>query len=109
MLAEINGLADALQWRTEDALREFGGHYVEYGRSGCSILADSQYLIRNYDSHPGSYEGRYMIYQPTDTGYAVIGPSMQITGRIDGINEKVSQWAITLLIELVQGMVLFVI
>lgn len=38
MIAEIYGLADALQWRMEDALREFGGHYVEYGRSGCSIL-----------------------------------------------------------------------
>lgn len=88
MLAEIHGLADALQWKIEDALREFGGHYVEYGRSGCSILAGTRYLIRNYDSHPGSYEGRYMIYQPTDTGYAVIGPSMQITGRIDGMNEK---------------------
>lgn len=88
MLAEINGLADALHWKLKDALREFGGHYVEYARSGCSILAGSNYLIRNYDSHPGSYEGRYMIYQPTDTGYAVIGPSMQITGRIDGMNEK---------------------
>ncbi|MDL4843201.1 C45 family autoproteolytic acyltransferase/hydolase [Aquibacillus rhizosphaerae] len=88
MLDEIQGLADALNWKMEDALREFGGYYVDYGRSGCSILTESDFLIRNYDSHPAGYEGRYLIYQPTDTGYAVIGPSMQITGRIDGMNEK---------------------
>lgn len=88
MLDELQGLADALNWTMEDALREFGGYYVDYGESGCSILTGSEFIIRNYDSHPGYYEGRYVIYQPTDTGYATIGPSMQITGRTDGMNEK---------------------
>ncbi|MEK3886462.1 C45 family peptidase [Bacillus sp. FSL K6-3431] len=88
MLDELHGLADALNWTMEDALRDFGGYYVEYEKSGCSILTGSEFLIRNYDSHPGYYEGRYTIYNPTDTGYAVIGPSMQITGRTDGMNEK---------------------
>ncbi|WP_313894027.1 C45 family peptidase [Psychrobacillus sp.] len=88
MLDELQGLADALNWTMEDALREFGGYYVEYEKSGCSILTGSEFIIRNYDSHPGYYEGRYMIYQPTDSGYATIGPSMQITGRTDGMNEK---------------------
>lgn len=85
---ELHGLADALSINIEDAIRQFGGYYYEYGRSGCSIFTDSDYLVRNYDNAPISYEGRYMLYHPTDQGYAVIGPSMQITGRTDGMNEK---------------------
>lgn len=88
MLDELRGLADSLDWTMKKALTEFGGYYVEYERSGCSILTDSAFMVRNYDSHPAYYEGRYVIYQPTDGGYATIGPSMQITGRTDGMNEK---------------------
>jgi predicted choloylglycine hydrolase len=85
---ELNGLADSLKWNMADAIREFGGYYLEYGKSGCSIFTGIDYMIRNYDNDPLSYEGRYILYQPTDQGYAIIGPSMQITGRTDGINEK---------------------
>src|SRR5690625_5187762 len=88
MLDELRGLADSLGWAMEKTLTEFGGYYVEYERSGCSILTDSTFMVRNYDSRPAYYEGRYVIYQPTDEGYETIGPSMQITGRTDGMNEK---------------------
>src|SRR5690625_2380813 len=88
MLDELKGLADSLGWTMEKTLTEFGGYYVEYERSGCSILTVTEFMVRNYDSHPAYYEGRYVIYQPTDGGYATIGPSMQITGRTDGMNEK---------------------
>lgn len=88
MLNELQGLSDALGWTMTDAFREFGGLYAEYERSGCSILTGSDFMIRNYDANPAYYEGRYMIYKPTDGGYASIGPSMQVTGRTDGMNEK---------------------
>jgi predicted choloylglycine hydrolase len=85
---ELLGLADALEWKMEDVLREFGGYRLHYMRSGCSIFTGTDYMIRNYDYHPKTYEGRYMVFQPSDQGYATIGPSQRITGRMDGMNEK---------------------
>ncbi|WP_433746938.1 C45 family autoproteolytic acyltransferase/hydolase [Falsibacillus pallidus] len=85
---ELLGLQDALEWPMQQVLQEFGGYRVEYNRSGCSILTGEDYLIRNYDYHPKTYEGRYVLYQPTDgKGYAMIGPSQRGTGRMDGMNE----------------------
>src|SRR5690606_8666747 len=71
---EIEGLADALQMSIHDAIVEFGGYYLEYGKSGCSIFTGKDYMIRNYDNHPASYEGRYIFFQPTSGGYATVGP-----------------------------------
>lgn len=85
---ELLGLQEALEWEMEDVLQEFGGYRLEYMRSGCSIFTGADYMIRNYDYHPKTYEGRYTVFQPTDQGYAVIGPSQRITGRMDGMNEK---------------------
>lgn len=88
VLDEIQGLADALELDITEAFKKFGGYYLELTRSGCSIFTDNEFFVRNYDSHPRGYEGRYIFYQPTDRGYAFMGPTMQITGRIDGMNEK---------------------
>ncbi|MBB6451065.1 putative choloylglycine hydrolase [Geomicrobium halophilum] len=85
---ELLGLQDALEWPIERVLQEFGGYRLNINRSGCSILAGENYFIRNYDYHPKTYDGRYLLYQPTDQGYAMIGPSQRITGRMDGMNEK---------------------
>ncbi|MBS4175565.1 C45 family peptidase [Bacillus sp. FJAT-49736] len=84
---ELLGLQEALKWPMERVLREFGGYRLDYVRSGCSILTGDYYLIRNYDYHPKTYEGRYVFFQPTDQGYAMVGPSQRVTGRMDGMNE----------------------
>jgi hypothetical protein len=88
LIDEIYGLRDALHISTEEAVRHFAGYYIEVNKSGCSIMNGSNFFVRNYDSHPDSYEGRFVMYQPTDGGYRSMGPSMQVTGRTDGINEK---------------------
>ncbi|WP_026695152.1 C45 family autoproteolytic acyltransferase/hydolase [Peribacillus kribbensis] len=85
---ELLGLRDALEWPMEKVLQEFGGYRLDYVKSGCSILTGEDYLIRNYDYHPKTYEGRYTFFQPSDGGYAMIGPSQRVTGRMDGMNEK---------------------
>src|SRR5690625_4477752 len=69
MLDELKGLADSLGWTMEKALTEFGGYYGEYERSGCTILTDSKYMVRNYDSNLAYYEERYVIFLPTYRGY----------------------------------------
>ncbi|MFD1706872.1 C45 family autoproteolytic acyltransferase/hydrolase [Siminovitchia sediminis] len=85
---ELLGLQEALEWPIERVLTEFGGYRLEIPRSGCSIVTGDGYMIRNYDYHPKTYEGRYVFFQPKQHGYATVGPSQRITGRSDGLNEK---------------------
>lgn len=85
---EMEGFRDALGWPMERVLLEFCGYRLDIDKSGCSIYVGNDYLIRNYDYHPKTYDGRYTIFKPTDGGNAIIGPSQRGTGRMDGMNEK---------------------
>lgn len=85
---ELIGLSDGLKMPLDQVLRDFGGYRVPSPRGGCSTIVTNEYIVRNYDYHPKTYEGRYVFYQPTDQGYATIGPSQRIVGRMDGMNEQ---------------------
>ncbi|MFC4404130.1 C45 family autoproteolytic acyltransferase/hydolase [Gracilibacillus xinjiangensis] len=85
---ELTGLQEALQWPMEKVLLEFGGYRLRVQKSGCSIMIGNDYMIRNYDYHPKTYDGRFILYHPSDGGLATIGVSQRVTGRCDGMNEK---------------------
>lgn len=87
LIDELQGLADSLKLDLQTAFLYFSGYFAA-PKSGCSIFIGDQYFVRNYDNSPTSYDGRLVLFQPTENGYASIGPSMLVTGRTDGINEK---------------------
>src|SRR5699024_12238 len=84
LIDEIQGLSDALKMPLDDAYKYFGGYYLEQVRSGCSIYTNEDFFIRNYDSHPRSYDGLFIFYKRNDVGYANMGPAIRITVRSDG-------------------------
>ncbi|MCA1023213.1 C45 family autoproteolytic acyltransferase/hydolase [Halobacillus litoralis] len=83
---ELRGLSEGLEWPLDETVHEYSGWQQEWDRSGCSILLGDDYMIRNYDYHPRTYEGRFLLYQP-ERGTASIGPGQRIIGRTDGMNE----------------------
>ena len=48
------------------------GHYrfTDLKESGCTVFQGKDFMVRNYDYHPpATYDGRYLLYQPTDSGF----------------------------------------
>ena len=87
MWEEFEGLAESLGWSLYDVVHEYSGFQADDVNSGCSALMNNGVFARNYDYHPKTYEGRLLLWQP-DHGYASIGISGRLIGRIDGMNEK---------------------
>ncbi|WP_226579135.1 C45 family autoproteolytic acyltransferase/hydolase [Halobacillus litoralis] len=83
---EIKGLAEGLQWPVQEVIHEYSGWQQDWENSGCSILTGDRFFARNYDYHPKTYEGRFLLFQPS-SGTATIGPGQRIIGRTDGMNE----------------------
>ncbi|OMP67572.1 C45 family autoproteolytic acyltransferase/hydolase [Domibacillus epiphyticus] len=87
MWEEFEGMAEALGWTLYDVIHEYSGFQLDDVNSGCSAMMQNGLFARNYDFHPKTYEGRLLLWQP-DHGYASIGISGRMVGRIDGMNEK---------------------
>ncbi|WP_110113206.1 C45 family peptidase [Bacillus sp. CGMCC 1.16541] len=71
----------------EDVAHEYSGYQQQWKKSGCSALMQHGYYVRNYDYHPKTYEGRFLLWKPK-SAYASIGFATRMIGRIDGMNEK---------------------
>ncbi len=84
---ELLGLQAVLKMDMTQIIQNFG-HYRVYAKpSGCSVFTTENFLVRNYDYHPATYDGRFTFFQPNDSGYATMAPVSRITGRMDGMNE----------------------
>lgn len=85
---ELIGMQDVLNLPTKQIILNFGHYrFTDLKESGCTVFKGQDYLLRNYDYHPSTYDGRYLLYKPNDSGLAQIGPTSRVTGRMDGMNE----------------------
>ncbi|GEN85959.1 C45 family autoproteolytic acyltransferase/hydolase [Oceanobacillus sojae] len=87
LLKEIEGLAAGMGININTAIKLFGGYNMQMPSMGCTTLANDSFYVRNYDFNDELYDARLVLIRP-DNGYASIGFSQQITGRLDGMNEK---------------------
>lgn len=87
LIEEIQGIADGLDWSLQDVMHEYGGYQQSWHKSGCSAIMTNGIYGRNYDYHPKTYDGRFVLWQP-NKGFAHIGFAQRMIGRMDGMNEK---------------------
>ncbi|MHA6252554.1 C45 family autoproteolytic acyltransferase/hydolase [Oceanobacillus sp. CAU 1775] len=86
-LQELTGLAEGAKINKETAIQLFSGYNVVMPPMGCSTYANETFYVRNYDFSDQLYDAR-LVFQKPETGYASVGFSQQILGRLDGMNEK---------------------
>ncbi|WP_040982814.1 acyl-CoA--6-aminopenicillanic acid acyltransferase [Oceanobacillus jeddahense] len=84
---EIEGLAVGMEVDINTAMQLFGGYDIQMPSMGCTTFAGNSFYVRNYDFNDKLYDARLVLSKP-DQGYASIGFSQHITGRLDGMNEK---------------------
>lgn len=87
LLEELKGLAAGLELSLNRIIGAFSGYDVPFPEMGCSALMKDSYYVRNYDFSPDLYDARLVFSQP-NKGFASVGFSQQIIGRLDGMNEK---------------------
>lgn len=86
-LRELTGLSEGFVMKEETIVKLFSGYNVDMPAMGCSAYANENYYVRNYDFSNQLYDAR-LIFQKPMSGYASVGFSQQILGRLDGMNER---------------------
>lgn len=87
ILLELQGLADGLEMDLDAIIKCYSGYDVVFPEMGCTALVHDGYYVRNYDFSPELYDARLVFCNPKG-GYASVGFSQQVIGRLDGMNEK---------------------
>lgn len=86
-LQELGGLARGAGIGMKTAIQLFSCYNVVTPPMGCSTYANNTYYVRNYDFSDTLYDARFVFQKPA-SGYASVGFSHQILGRLDGMNER---------------------
>ncbi|MER1987480.1 MAG: C45 family peptidase [Solibacillus sp.] len=87
LLEELVGLSKGLEMKLDTVIRFYSGYDVNFPAMGCTTLINEGNYVRNYDFSPEMYDARLVFSNPID-GYASVGFSQQVIGRLDGMNEK---------------------
>ncbi|MCT6924214.1 C45 family peptidase [Metasolibacillus sp.] len=87
LLEELRGLANGLNMELDTVIRLYSGYDISFPSMGCTAFINDDYYVRNYDFSPELYDARLVFSHPID-GYASVGFSQQMIGRLDGMNEK---------------------
>lgn len=87
LLEELGGLAKGLEMELDTIIRLYSGYDVTFPSMGCTTFINDDYYVRNYDFSPELYDARLVFSNPIG-GYASVGFSQQVIGRLDGMNEK---------------------
>jgi predicted choloylglycine hydrolase len=84
---ELVGLADELGISIERAALRFGNDGMRPPIGGCSAAMTGAVYARNYDNRPRHYSSQFTLLQMSGS-YASIGSTHELTGRLDGMNER---------------------
>lgn len=80
---EIKGIALGLKISEADAFRYFSGYDIQFPALGCTVFMKNGFYVRNYDFSPIFYDKQFVLVKP-ETGYASVGFSEHLIGRLDG-------------------------
>jgi predicted choloylglycine hydrolase len=87
LLEELRGLAKVLNLELDTIIKFYSGYDVDFPPMGCTTFIHEDYYVRNYDFSPEIYDARLVFSNPIG-GYASVGFSQNVIGRLDGMNEK---------------------